>query len=187
MVSLQPLSDPEHARVDLRMKGSWQLVTDKEDPVILHIGKQNDQHMVAVIVEHKPDAKLETIRCSFFTTQTQNHRYVNVRMEDIADDLMPRTEGYVFIKYRITEPEGLSFYAMALQPVIAAIRSGALKGRLAYRDGPAARGTEASPAEVKNRVAAVTISDSSAHILQFIDDSDHSVLFGEPMTFRRID
>ena len=187
MVSVHPLSDPDQAQVDPRMQGTWRLVTEKEDPVFLHIGILNAKKMVAVIVEHKPDARLETMRFAFFPTQTQTRRYVNVRMEDIADDMMPPTQGYIFIKYQITGQTQLAFYSMTRPPVVVAIRDGALKGRLTYGRHAPTGGAKATSSATKKRLTAVTISDSSANILQFVDGGDHSILFSESMRFIRVD
>ena len=187
MVSENPLSRPNQATVDSRLVGSWRWVSEKADPVWLHIGKLDANKMVAVIAEFKGDANLETTRFPFFVTASVRHGYLNIRLEDIADEAMPEVKGYVFAKYEITAPEKLTCFSMALQPVIAAIQAGALKGRIDYRARSGTPEKQPPAGRTKMKIASVTITDTSSNLLRFLEHSDHSVFFTDPMVFQRVE
>jgi hypothetical protein len=143
--------------------------------------------MVAVIAEFKANEQLATMRFPFFLTVTDHHGYLNIRLEDIADDSTPEVNGYVFVKYELATPHKLTCYSMALQPVIAAIQTGTLKGKLSYRNRPETAGGKPSRSQSKKRIASVTITDTTTRVLRFIERSDHRALFIDPMVFERIE
>jgi hypothetical protein len=87
MVSVNPLVDPENAEYDKRIEGTWKLISEQDEYVYLHIGRLSESKMVALSVEHKKNGELDTAKFPFFLTRSSKNNYMNIRIEDISDEI----------------------------------------------------------------------------------------------------
>jgi hypothetical protein len=183
MVSVNPLSEPDG--IDERLFGVWRPVTKSGEKVYLHIGKASDATMLALSVEHLDNGRLDTARMPFFLTRTGKNDYWNMRYEDLDDSLAKGYVGFFFMKYVLADSDTLLVYQLERKPVVAAIQAGELQGQVTYKAPEASRGAQTKPLPVDKNVDCITISDSSANLLNFLEIGDSQVLFPEPMRFIR--
>ncbi len=102
--SENPLSDPAQAVRDHRLDGIWHGVMDGEE-VYLHVGHTEDQFHNVIAVVHKENRNIESERYSLFVTVLGDHRFMNVIT------LEPKhVDGYVFIRYDITDDRDLMLW-----------------------------------------------------------------------------
>jgi hypothetical protein len=118
MVSVNPLSEPPG--LDKRLEGLWKL-DSKEDEVYLHIGEKSENTMEVLNVGHKENGTLDIIRIPFFITKTTANNYLNVKLEDLENEVSEGHTGYLFIKYVFIDKDTLHLFLLNDKPIISAI------------------------------------------------------------------
>ena len=188
VVSLNPLSEPADANKQL--EGIWKLSSD-EDNVFVHIGRTCKNEMLALSVEHKENGTLDISKIPFFLTISGADNYINIKLQDINDDMTDGYEGYIFEKYTFIDKDTLRLYMLDTQELTAAVQTGQLKGQITYRKkyealDPSAeeyKTIDGSINGASQSIDHVTITDSSKNILKFLESADAHELFSDTMDF----
>ena len=185
-VSVNPLSPP--AGFDERLEGAWKYDPEEGEKVYLHIGKASDSTMTVHLVEHKKDGELNIVDFSFFLTKTGMNNYLNIKIEDIEKDISEDCKGYVFVKYIFTDNETLHFYSISVEnePVISAIETNRLKGKLKYGEKILHKGEESEGAKSEKEIDCVIITDTPENMINFFDSDKDNKIFSEELKFTRI-
>jgi len=184
MVSINPLSEPDG--IDERLFGVWRPVTPEGERVYLHVGKESDTILVALSVEHMDSGRLDTARMPFFLTRTNTNDYWNIRYEDLEDNLAKGYAGFFFMKYTLSDDDTLVVYQLDRKPIIAAIKAGRLKGQITYQAEKGPQGAKVKTLSAEKNVDCVTITDTSANLLNYLETEDSRVLFPESIRFVRM-
>ncbi len=183
MVSVNPLSAPDG--IDERLFGIWRPVSEEDEQVYLHVGRESDTTMVALSVEHKRNGVLDTDKLPFFLTRTDKNNYWNVRLEDVDDGLAKGYEGFIFFKYTFEDGDTLLVYQLDREPIITAIQAGQIQGRITYAAQKAPKGAQIKSLATEKSIDCVVITDASPNILNLLEAGNHNALFPEPMRFVR--
>jgi hypothetical protein len=184
MVSENPLSDP--AAPDRRLEGLWKSGSGQDEEVYLHIGKQSENTMVALSVEHKDDGTLDTMEIPFFLTRADGGDYMNLRLEDLAGQDSEEEGGYIFIKYVLPAENTLLLFNLDRGAVISAIRENRLEGEITYKSTDDSEETEGEGPDSGRRIDCVTITDSSKNLLSFVEASASVWRTSDAMTFFKV-
>ncbi len=184
MVSVNPLSNP--SELDKRLEGLWKYDSKEDDQVYLHIGEKSDNTMEALSVEHKKNGNLDIIKIPFFLTKTAENNYLNVKIEDLENEITEKSKGYVFLKYDFIDIDTLHVFHLDKQPVISAIQNNKLKGEITYKKKMMPEGTKADEVNPEKTIDCVTITDTSINIMNFIAAGNNDELFPEAMKFTRM-
>jgi hypothetical protein len=184
MVSQNPLSDP--AAPDRRLEGLWKSGSGQGEEVYLHIGKQSEDSMVALSVEHKEDGTLDTMEIPFFLTRADAGDYMNLRLEDLAGQDSDTTGGFIFIKYVLPAENTLLLFNLDREDVISAIRENRLEGEITYKSAGASGKTSGEGPDSGRRIDCVTITDSSKNLLSFVESSASAWRSSDAMTFFKV-
>jgi len=172
VTSDNPLSSPDHARADQALVGDW---FAKKDQDTFHFSVKND-HWMHVIITHKQPGMLDQKpeEYDFFATMIGNNTFLNVEMAGKDDQGHP-TKSYVFVRYSISPDHVLQRWMMSRDAAAAAVRAGKLKGTVHQDKNPPMVGEPPHP-DVD-----VTLQDTSANIVKFIQCADVTALFSEKM------
>lgn len=160
----------------MRLAGAWEIPSDEPDKDFLHFGRLTDHTMVLLMVEHKKNGDIDTLRLPFFITVTDQYHYMNFNTKDLTEGVHDGPDGFFFYKYRI-EKNTLYLYEMAHDPIIDLISAGKLSGEISYK-AVVADGVETRPVDRKN-VECAQLYDSPEKITDAFETSDHAVLFPE--------
>jgi hypothetical protein len=174
--SVCPLSSPETAQPDLRLIGDWR---DSNDPDhnTFRFSVTKPHWMRVEVIPAKPGAKADTYDC--FTTVIENETYLNTRMLEKQDDAKI-ARYYQFTRYTLSPDGVLQMWMMSEDAVAAAVHAGKLRGNVEV--------INSSPENKSlHPDVDVTLYDSSAHLVRFIERSNIYALFSEKgNTLRRI-
>ena len=177
-VSVNPLSSP--AELDNRLEGAWKYDPSEGEEVYLHIGKGAGSTMVALIVEHKRDGGLDVNQIPFFLTNTGRNNYLNIRIEDLEEDISEDCKGYVFVKYVFINNDTLNFYSLDNEPVISVIKENKLKGKIKYEE------VKSDNIKLKKTIDCVIITDTPENMINFFDSDKNNKIFSNELKFIRI-
>ncbi len=184
MVSVNPLSTPDG--IDERLFGVWKPESKEGEQVYLHIGRESDTRMVALSIEHKGSGALDIATMPFFLTRTDKHNYWNVRFEDLDEGMAKGYEGFFFLNYVFADEDTLLVSQLDREPIIAAIQSEKLRGKITYKLKKVPQGAQRDNLSTEKSIDCVTISDTSQNILNFLEAGDFDLLFPDAMRFTRI-
>ena len=183
-ISVNPLSDP--AGIDERLQGAWKYESEKDAGVYLHIGKTSDKKMLALSVEHKIDGELDIIHVPFFLTKTGVNNYLNVKLEDLTEEVSGGYKGYVFIKYVFINNDTLHLYSYDNEPIISAVKANKLKGEIKYETLESHKGKKGEGIKIKKSIDYVIIKDTPENMISFFDSDKNNEIFSNEMKFVRI-
>jgi hypothetical protein len=179
LTSVNPLSDPQHATYDERIEGAWQLMSEDDGLLFLHFGKGDDEKTKIISIEHKNNGKIDVLTFSVFPTMNGDQSYLNFNIKELFKEFGEELSGYTFMKYRFTNNDALTLFQIDEKPIIEAIKSGKLKGDISYKQ------TNGKQSDKKS-IKCVRITDSSNHLIKFIQSVDSKELFPKPMLFKKI-
>jgi len=171
VVSKNPLSSPHGAVRDKRLEGMWRVEDGKGVYRYVFIAYNPAGNGVIYQLEKTGTSGpgLSTATYVFFVTRTPKDNFLNIREGAPNNQLASTVTGsgaYMFAEYHFTWLGQLSYSMVAASDAFGnAIDSGKLKGKV-ERD--------------KNKVTDVLLTDSSKHILDFIESSKPKDVFGPP-------
>jgi hypothetical protein len=183
-ISVNPLSSP--AGIDERLEGAWKYKSEKDAEVYLHIGKKSDTTMLALSVELKNDGELDIIHIPFFLTKTGMNNYLNIKLEDLKEEVSEGYKGYVFIKYVFMDNDTLHLYSYENEPIISAIKANRLKGKIKYEKEEPPKGKKSEGIKLKKTIDCVIITDTSENMIKFFDSDKDNKIFSNELKFVRI-
>lgn len=157
--SVNPISSPKTAKPDLALVGEW---TDQNGNKSGHarIYVTRSPWMRALSLEAKGKDKNGTVEpMMFFPSTLGNDRFLNCLSDEKSSDKL--FNYYTFYRYEISRGHIFRLWMLSQNPVINAVRSGELKGKIIGKS------------------ESVVIEDSSEHIRAFILCSNARKLFNE--------
>jgi hypothetical protein len=166
VTSDNPLSSPDAAHADQALVGDW---LGKKDQDTFHFSVKNGPWMHVEIIPAKAGDKGDSY--DLFPTVIGNTTFLNVVMIGKDDQGHP-TKSYVFVRYLISSDNVLQMWMMSQDAAAAAVRAGKLKG-IVHQDKSLMVGQPPHP-DVD-----VTLLDTSANIVKFIQSADVTALFSE--------
>ncbi len=169
VISDNPLSSPDTARADQALVGDW---FGKKDQDTYRFSATKGPWMHVEIIPAKAGDGIESY--DLFPTVIGNTTFLNVVMIGKDDQGHP-TKSYVFIRYSISPDHVLQMSMMSRDAAAAAVRAGKLKGTVHQDKNPTMVGTPPHP-DVD-----VTLQDTTAKIVRFIQSADVTALFSEKM------
>lgn len=177
--SICPLSSPEKAIYDKQLEGSWIFVSKEGDvDGYLHVGKIEKNLTKAIAIEIKSSGELEHVILNMFPTKIGQDSYLNIKAEELFQEISSHDNGYIFAKYELSGNKKLAVYCMDDEPIAKAIQSGKLKGKITYENLIASEeGIGDSQKKFQKKIKCMQITDSSENILRFIQNSDPHELF----------
>ena len=189
LTSVNPLSDPQHPTYDKRIEGAWQLVSEDEDLVFLHFGKGEEKKTEMVSIEHKNNGKIDLLTFTVFPTMAGDQSYLNFNINELFKEFDEELSGYTFMKYRFAGTDTLILYQIDEKPIIEAIKSGKLKGKITYKQTDAKQGkkNKALQQNKKKSIKCVKIKDSSNNLVKYFQTVDSKKLFPKPILLKRIE
>jgi len=171
--SVNPLSSPDTAKADPRLVGDWRGGTDS-DPNICRfsITKAPWMHVDIIHPNEKREPNELPDSYDFFPSVIGKETFLNVVVIGKDDDDRP-TKGYLFVRYKFSGNNVLTMWLMSQEVPAAAIHAGKLKG-LVKQNGL----TLADPSRPD---IDVTLEDTGANIVKFIQNSNLDDLFNNKM------
>ena len=184
--SIHPLSSPEKAQYDNRLEDTWIHKSENGDIGYLHIGKTEGNLIKAIATEIKKSGELDYTVFTMFPTIVNNNNFLNIKAEEVFENLPPEKAGYIFARYELTGNDNLSVDYMDGDQFAKAIQSGRLQGEITYRKSvvPESSGKERQ-VEERKRIDCVRITDTPENILNFIKNSSLDVLFPDGIKLKR--
>ncbi len=120
-----PLTDPEIAKIDSSLLGTWYWNEERESGYI-HIGLDKETKWLRVVVlEFGKEGGLGVSEYSGHTSSMGDKAYLNIKEVRHSGE----QHGYLFVKYRI-QGEHLGISIINNGAVVAAIKDGRLKGTI---------------------------------------------------------
>jgi hypothetical protein len=136
--SEQPLTPEAEARRDARLEGLWRVVPpegpEPSDPAIfVYLTPMKGATLRALVFgDGSDDFARELHRCEVFPSAVAGRTYLNARCPDLVEEEPGRKPGrYDLVRYQVRKNGTVKLWVMELGPVVEAIQSGALPGRLA--------------------------------------------------------
>ena len=170
--SLRPLSSPATAQPDPQLVGTWVMKKDP-DQTMLRFSIVKGAWMRVDITSAKDAAKRKSAgkpeSYDFFPTTIGKNHFLNVVMIE-KDAQGDSVKHYVFLRYEFSFGHKLQMWIMDEDEVSDAIDDGKLKG-IVHEDKDLMVGKPPHPD------ADVTIQDTSANIVKFIQGADLDDLF----------
>lgn len=194
--SINPLSDPDDAKMDERLFGQWKVINKEKDrdtefwfvgrPRVSEIKDAPAGLMVnyGLVISPQNEVSSNGMPSYFFVTKLGKNHYVNIAtLEEPKEPKGPivwkksEVKGYLLMKYTVTESK-LTMWMMDRELTAKAVDAGKLKGivrRNKDKDGK------------ETTVESVTLKDSTADLAKFIDAANPS-LFAEkePIVLERV-
>lgn len=172
--SLNPLSSPDTAHADSRLLGDW---FDKDQDTHFSVTKGPWMHVVITTKQAAPNGRpsmidLKPEAYDFFPTVIGKDTFLNVQMIGKDDQGHP-TKSYAFLRYSISSDHVLQMWMMSEDLLAAAIRAGKLKGVV--------KPTGFISGQAAHVDVDVTLLDTTANIVKFIQSMDVTELFSEKM------
>ena len=174
--SKNPLSSPRLAVPDKRLEGLWRNGDGKAGSGYLYIAYR--PHGEASVLSFGPDDKsgIGTMQYDFFVTHGPKHDYLN--LSHAVDHMQgaihrDRSGNYTFVEYHFTWLGQLVYRQVEGGTFSQAVEHGKLRGKLTY--------------DKKTKgVTNTLLTDSSEHILKFIESSKPEDVLGAPQKYSRI-
>jgi len=162
--SINPLSHVEEAKVDTRLVGTWVPVSVKENGY-LHFLPGKGGEMDGVVVSFNNKNGGEWMRYSLFSSQINNHSFLNVRELEKTGKL-PNGEKtpYFLVRYQITEKGRLQLWLLSQEAAKEAVRKG-LRGDIS-------KSTFGSN---------IRITASTEELAEYLKQVGPTALFAEPL------
>jgi hypothetical protein len=185
--SINPLSDFKTADYDERLEGAWYGKSETNIDVFLHIGKRKDDGTTQVIsVEHKKNGSLDLVKIELimFPTVIKNEYFMNIKVVEISDKSISADVEYIFVKYKISQKNSLTFSFINHEKIEEAIKNGTLKGSI-----PKERKIADNKGNITKLIPStdcVKITDSSQNIVKYFESMDTERLFPYSLKFKRI-
>jgi len=183
--SLNPLSPPGSAKYDKRIEGTWVPVPQKDEKGYLHIGKAEDNLTRVLAVTMKENGELEYSAFTVFPTMDGKESYLNIKAEEVLDELPSDEAGYVFARYTLNDDGSLSVYYMDDDSFLEAVKEKKLEGKVTVQKPD--REENNGNTFLEREVECVRITDSSEKILQFIRDNLQDAFYTDGIHLRRIE
>ena len=185
--SINPLSDYKTADYDERLEGTWYGKSETNTDVFLHIGKRKDDGTTQVIsVEHMKNGSLDLVKIELimFPTVIKNSYFMNIKVVEISDKSISTDVEYIFVKYKISPKNLLTFSFMNHEKIKEAIKNGVLKGSIT--DERKITDSKRNITKLIPSAGCVKITDSSQNIVKYFESMDTEKLFPYPLKFKRI-
>ena len=185
--SINPLSDYETADYDKRLEGTWYGKSETSTDVFLHIGKRKDDGTTQVIsVEHKENGSLELVKIELimFPTIIKDEYFMNIKVVEISDKSISAEVDYLFVKYKITPKNSLTFSFIDYDKIKESVRNGTLKGSI-----PKERKIADHNGNITKYLPStdcVKITDTSQNIVKYFESTDIESLFPNPFKFKKV-
>ena len=174
--SMNPLSDPASATVDKRLLGVWigKMAGEEADQYIHFVEAENSITEV-VLVSHQEKREAGVAFYKMHPTTIGKARYMNVKPyvpenfknSDLAEEI--KSQGYIFARYTISGQGILNIRILMDKKVREAVKKQQLKGKIVKGEGD------------------VTITDTSAHIIKFLNAAHQDDIFESMFTFRKFE
>ena len=183
LTSVHPLSNPDKATFDDRLKGTWKLQKEG-DTVFLHIGKLKDNKTQVVSIEHTDSGNLVTVAASMFPTEIKGNHFMNlnaIKVEFIerSNEIPPDEGGYYFFKYNFKDKDSFSFSMINENIVADAIKKGKLKGEIKKKP---VRPNKGDIIKIE-KIVCTSITDSTENLVRFFRETPVNTLFPEKDSF----
>ena len=185
--SINPLSDYKTADYDERLEGTWYGKSETNTDVFLHIGKRKDDGTTqAISVEHMKNGSLDLVKIELimFPTVIKNSYFMNIKVVEISDKSISTDVEYIFVKYKISPKNLLTFSFMNHEKIKEAIKNGVLKGSIT--DERKITDSKRNITKLIPSAGCVKITDSSQNIVKYFESMDTEKLFPYPLKFKRI-
>jgi len=185
--SINPLSDFNTAAYEKRLEGTWYGKSETNTDVFLHIGKRKDDGTTQVIsVEHKKNGSLNLVKFELimFPTVIRDEYFMNIKVVEISDKSISADVEYIFVKYKFSPKNSLTFSFINHEKVKEAISNGALKGSI-----PKERKVNDNKGNIPKLIPStgcVKITDSSKNIVKYFESMDTERLFPHSLKFKKI-
>jgi hypothetical protein len=162
--SQAPLSDPRQAVVDAALIGTWR-GGDPDERIYVHIGVV-DAHRVRILtVEHNHSGELNVDEYSAHSSHSDGRSYLNIVEQGAAT----KPPGFILVRYRVDGNNVLKVAMPKIDGIKAAIKSGALAGRV-------------EEGVLGDAIITAAPADTAAYL------NDHQAeLFGDEVTLNRLD
>ncbi|MCB2183124.1 MAG: hypothetical protein KQH63_13905 [Desulfobulbaceae bacterium] len=184
--SLHPLSPPEDAQYDKRLEGAWIHKSEGGDIAYLHVGKAKGNFTKAISTEIQNEGELDFTVFTMFPTIIDGNHYMNVKAEEVVDDLPADKAGYIFVRYELTGKDNLTVYYMDEDEFTKGIQAGKVKGEISYRNRIVPeQDDKEKKAHDRKVIDCVRITDTSKNIQNFIRNSSIQALFPEELQLTR--
>lgn len=171
--SLNPLSSPDTAQADPRLVGDWRGGTDSDPNTCrFSITKASWMHVDIIHPKEKREPNELPDSYDFFPSVIGKGTFLNVVMVG-KDDKGHPTKTYLFLRYKFSGNNVLNMWMMSQEVPATAIHTGKLKG-LVKQNG-SILGQPSRP-DVD-----VTLQDTGANIVKFIQNSNIDELFNNKM------
>jgi len=164
--SQNPLSSPETAQADQRLLGVW---SDTKYPGTGRVSMTKTAPWMQV--ESIDDKTGQKTDCDFFPTVISGTSFLNVQSATADSEGHP-SKNYVFFRYTIFSGDVLQMWGISQDAVIAAVRTGKLKG-IVYQERISPHNGDADHD--------VTLLDTSANLVKFIQGRNVKALFNDKM------
>ena len=174
--SMNPLSDPASATVDKRLLGVWigKMAGEEEDQYVHFVEAENSITEI-VLVSHQEKREAGVAFYKMHPTTIGKTRYMNVKPyapedfknSELAEEI--KSQGYIFARYAISGQGILNIWILMDKKVREAVKKQQLKGKIAKGEG------------------AVTITDTSEHIIKFLNADHQDDIFELMFTFRKFE
>jgi hypothetical protein len=170
--SVQPLSSPRAAIADQRLAGLWQERDTKGSHCYYYFSFAADGHGTLMMFGTDPKTGLGQIKYDFFVTPAGKGGYLNLSHETeegmgTSGFFKPRGDNYFFVKYRYLWTGQLDYWPVMGDAFGNAVDSHKLQGRTEY---------DKQHSSYRN----IFLTDSSRHILDFIESSKPNDVLGGP-------
>ena len=183
--SIHPLSPLEEAQYDEHLEGTWIFIDEDEKHGYLHIGETKGNLTKALLIEQ--NKSLEFSVYMMFPTAIGEYIFLNIKVEQVDDEMNPEDMGYFFAKYKFGEEDSLLISLMDIDGFVKGIQDGKIKGEITYREPvvPGEGRTQSGGKETKV-INCVKITDESKNIVNFIKDSNVEDLFSNELKLKRL-
>jgi hypothetical protein len=173
--SERPLSPPRSAVRDQRLEGLWRPDGKGEAGYLYITFHPRGDGSVMIFSKYSGTGAISTAQYDFFVTRTSKHDYLNLSHGVSRDPgFWPsaRSGTYIFAEYHFTWLGQLAYSMVAGDAFGKAVDAGKLRGKV-QRDK-------------KYGVVGLFLTDSSRHILDFIESSKPGDVFGAPTKLSKI-
>lgn len=165
--SVQPLCPLEQAQADPKLNGDWPS-KDKSGETV-HIWTVSPHEMRVKFIEKAPQNDTPPATFEVYPTVIDGRHLLSVKWP------APKNETtYLFVRYEISGEHSLDFTLMDEDKVEAAVRAGALKGKIEKHVSQTGISGPVHDVDVR-------LTDSSANIQTFIRKTGVSTLFDDPL------
>lgn len=124
--SENPLSEPNPAKIDLSILGTW-FWKDENETGYIHIGLDEKSKLLKlVMIDIKSDGELNISEFFGHTSSLEGKNYLNLKWIRQTEF---KIKEYIFVKYTVSQ-DSLGLALMDSDVVVRAIEGGSLKGKV---------------------------------------------------------